>query len=109
MDDASFGILYEVEDVFYLWTHRYGFLDFRYAFLTEFSTLIKQAVSRIGSAEIPTDPMPMERADIMVSLKPKAEWTSAETTDELMEKTGLDEETAQKLIMAARASWTDAE
>ena len=30
-------------------------------------------------------------------------------TDELMEKTGLDEETAQKLIMAARASWTDAE
>lgn len=30
-------------------------------------------------------------------------------TDELMEKTGLDEENAQKLIMAARASWTDAE
>ena len=47
---------------------------------------IKQVVSRIGSAEIPTDPMPVERADIMVSLKPKAEWTSAETTDELMEK-----------------------
>lgn len=47
---------------------------------------IKQVVSRIGSAEIPTDPMPMERADIMVALKPKAEWTSAETTAELMEK-----------------------
>ena len=47
---------------------------------------VKQAVSRIGSAEIPTDPMPVERADIMVSLKPKAEWTSAETTEELMEK-----------------------
>ncbi len=41
---------------------------------------IKQVVSRIGSAEIPTDPMPVERADIMVALKPKAEWTSAETT-----------------------------
>ena len=47
---------------------------------------IRQVVSRIGSAEIPTDPMPMERADIMVALKPKAEWTSAETTAELMEK-----------------------
>ena len=47
---------------------------------------IKQVVSRIGSAEIPTDPMPVERADIMIALKPKAEWTSAKTTPELMEK-----------------------
>ncbi len=47
---------------------------------------IKQVVSRIGSAEIPTDPMPMERADIMVALKPKDQWTSAKTTPELMEK-----------------------
>lgn len=45
---------------------------------------VKQVVSRIGSAEIPTDPMPVERADIMVALKPKAEWTSAKTTDQLM-------------------------
>jgi len=49
---------------------------------------VKQAVSRIGSAEIPTDPMPVERADMMIALTPKAEWTSAETTDELMEKMG---------------------
>lgn len=47
---------------------------------------MKQVVSRIGSAEIPTDPMPVERADIMVALKPKAEWTSATTTSDLMEK-----------------------
>ncbi len=47
---------------------------------------VKQVVSRIGSAEIPTDPMPVERADIMIALKPKAEWTSASTTAELMEK-----------------------
>lgn len=47
---------------------------------------IKQVVSRIGSAEIPTDPMPVERADIMIALKPKAEWISAKTTPELMEK-----------------------
>lgn len=47
---------------------------------------IKQAVTRIGSAEIPTDPMPVERADMLISLLPKKEWTSASTKDELMEK-----------------------
>ncbi len=47
---------------------------------------VKQAVTRIGSAEIPTDPMPVERADLLISLIPKAEWTSAKTTEELMEK-----------------------
>lgn len=47
---------------------------------------VKQVVSRIGSAEIPTDPMPVERADIMVSLAPKEDWTSASTTEALMEK-----------------------
>lgn len=47
---------------------------------------VKQVVSRIGSAEIPTDPMPVERADIMISLKPKKEWTSAQTTSKLMDK-----------------------
>lgn len=68
---------------------------------------VKQVVSRIGSAEIPTDPMPVERADIMVALKPKAEWTSAKTTPELMEmmeetlKTipGLEAEISQPIQM----------
>ena len=46
---------------------------------------VKQAVSRIGSSEIPTDPMPVERADLMIALKPKKEWTTAKTTAELME------------------------
>ncbi len=46
---------------------------------------VKQAVSRIGSSEIPTDPMPVERADMMISLTPKASWTSARTQTELME------------------------
>ena len=45
---------------------------------------IKQAVTRIGSAEIPTDPMPVERADMLISLVPKKEWKSARTKDELM-------------------------
>lgn len=68
---------------------------------------IKQVVSRIGSAEIPTDPMPLERADIMIALKPKAEWTSAKTTPELMEKMeetlsaipGLEAEISQPIQM----------
>lgn len=47
---------------------------------------VRQVVSRIGSAEIPTDPMPIERADMMVALLPKDEWKSAETQDELARK-----------------------
>jgi len=68
---------------------------------------VKQVVSRIGSAEIPTDPMPVERADIMVALKPKAEWTSARTAPELMERMeevlrtipGIDAEISQPIQM----------
>ena len=68
---------------------------------------IKQVVTRIGSAEIPTDPMPVERADMLVALKPKAEWTSAETKNDLQEKMeealgvipGLDVEMSQPIQM----------
>ena len=42
-------------------------------------------MSRIGVAEIPTDPMPMDLADVFVILKPKSEWTTVETKDELIE------------------------
>lgn len=47
---------------------------------------IKQAVTRIGSAEVPTDPMPFERGDMMLSMKPKDEWKSAADRPEMMEK-----------------------
>ena len=68
---------------------------------------IKQVVSRIGSAEIPTDPMPVERADIMVALKPRSEWTSAKQPAELREKMaatlhdipGLEAEVSQPIQM----------
>lgn len=43
-------------------------------------------VSKIGTAEVPTDPMSMENADIMVLLKPKDEWTTVDTKAELIEK-----------------------
>lgn len=38
---------------------------------------VTDVVTKIGSAEIPTDPMPVETGDIMVIMKPKSEWTSA--------------------------------
>lgn len=47
---------------------------------------IEQVVSRIGAAEVPTDPMSMEESDIIVKLKPKGEWVSASSKDELAEK-----------------------
>ncbi|MBL0049100.1 MAG: CusA/CzcA family heavy metal efflux RND transporter [Bacteroidetes bacterium] len=47
---------------------------------------VQQVVTKIGSGEIPTDPMPMEAADMMIILKDKEEWTSAKTFPELSEK-----------------------
>jgi cobalt-zinc-cadmium resistance protein CzcA len=47
---------------------------------------VTQVVSRIGAAEVPTDPMSMEESDVIVKLKPKSEWTSAATKDELADK-----------------------
>jgi len=47
---------------------------------------VKQVVNKIGSGEIPTDPMPIEAGDMMVILKPRDEWVSAETREELAEK-----------------------
>jgi heavy metal efflux system protein len=47
---------------------------------------IKVVVTKIGSAEIPTDPMPIEACDLMIILKDKDEWVNASTRDELAEK-----------------------
>jgi len=47
---------------------------------------VLKVVSRIGVAEIPTDPMPMDLADVIVILKPKSEWTTVTSKDELIEK-----------------------
>lgn len=43
-------------------------------------------MTRIGASEIPTDPMPIEMTDIIVNLKSKKEWTSADSYDELANK-----------------------
>ena len=47
---------------------------------------VEKVVTKIGSGEVPTDPMPMDAADMMVILKDKSEWTSAKTFNELSEK-----------------------
>ena len=44
---------------------------------------IQKIVTKIGSAEVPTDPMPFEAGDMMVILKDKKEWKSAKTFSEL--------------------------
>jgi len=53
--------------------------------LTEFPE-VEKVVTKIGSGEVPTDPMPMEASDLMVILKDKDEWTSAASFPELAEK-----------------------
>lgn len=47
---------------------------------------VEKVVTKIGSAEIPTDPMPLEASDMMIILKDKKQWTSAKSFPELAEK-----------------------
>jgi cobalt-zinc-cadmium resistance protein CzcA len=47
---------------------------------------VDKIVCRIGSSEIPTDPMPVEMGDLIITLRPKETWTSARTYDELANK-----------------------
>ena len=47
---------------------------------------VKVAVGKTGSAEVPTDPMPPEMTDMIVSLKPEKEWTTTEDYNELSKK-----------------------
>jgi heavy metal efflux system protein len=53
--------------------------------LEKFPEVIK-VVGKTGSSEIPTDPMPIEASDMMVILKDRKEWTSANNYDELADK-----------------------
>ncbi|WP_276090861.1 CusA/CzcA family heavy metal efflux RND transporter [Pedobacter sp. JY14-1] len=49
---------------------------------------VKNIVTKIGSSEVPTEPLPMDMGDMIINLKPKKEWTSAKSFDELSEKMG---------------------
>jgi cobalt-zinc-cadmium resistance protein CzcA len=54
--------------------------------LKEFPDEVREVVAKIGTSEVPTDPMPLEACDLMVILKEKSEWTKASDREELAEK-----------------------
>lgn len=68
---------------------------------------VKQVVSRIGAAEVPTDPMSMEESDVIIKLAPKSEWVTAHSKDELTDRfkealsdiAGIDYEFTQPIEM----------
>ncbi|SOD95190.1 CusA/CzcA family heavy metal efflux RND transporter [Spirosoma fluviale] len=45
-----------------------------------------EVIGKVGAGEIPTDPMPVEAIDLMIILKDRPEWTSADNREELAEK-----------------------
>ncbi|TAN37739.1 MAG: efflux RND transporter permease subunit [Verrucomicrobia bacterium] len=59
------------------------------ALLLEFPDEIEHIWTRIGTAEVATDPMGVELADFFLALKPRAQWTKARTQTELTRKIGI--------------------
>ncbi len=53
--------------------------------LQEFPDEVQSVVSKIGRAEIATDPMGVNRSDIFVMLKPKTQWKRFDAKAELVE------------------------
>jgi cobalt-zinc-cadmium resistance protein CzcA len=47
---------------------------------------VEKVVGKTGSSEVPTDPMPIDATDMMIILKDRSEWTSAESYEELEAK-----------------------
>ncbi len=45
---------------------------------------VEQVVTRIGAAEVPTDPMSMEETDVIVKLAPNKTWTTVATKEDLV-------------------------
>lgn len=54
--------------------------------LATFPDEVENVWSRIGTAEIATDPMGVELTDTFITLKPRSQWTKAKTQAELTEK-----------------------
>ncbi|GAB4135951.1 MAG: CusA/CzcA family heavy metal efflux RND transporter [Bacteroidia bacterium] len=44
---------------------------------------VERVVGKVGSSEVPVDPMPVEACDLIVVLKPHDQWVSASTREEL--------------------------
>jgi heavy metal efflux system protein len=54
--------------------------------LKAFPHEVEHVWSRIGTAEVATDPMGVELTDVFITLKPRHEWTKASTQAELSER-----------------------
>jgi cobalt-zinc-cadmium resistance protein CzcA len=54
--------------------------------MKNFPDEVKQIVSRIGAAEVPTDPMSMEEIDMIIKLMPREDWTITRSKEELADK-----------------------
>jgi len=54
--------------------------------LRVFPDEIRHVWTRLGTAEVATDPMGVELSDFFITLNPRAKWTQARTQDELVEK-----------------------
>jgi cobalt-zinc-cadmium resistance protein CzcA len=52
--------------------------------LKEFPDEIERVWSRIGTAEVATDPMGIELTDVFITLKPRSDWKRADTQEELV-------------------------
>ena len=71
------------------------------AVMKKFPDEVEHVWSRIGSAEVATDPMGIELTDMFITLKPRTQWTKASTQNELtdlVQKT-LRELPGQKIAM----------
>lgn len=44
---------------------------------------VEMVVGKTGSAEVPTDPMPLETTDLLIKLKPKRQWTTTKDYNKL--------------------------
>lgn len=54
--------------------------------LENFPDEVESVQSRIGVADLPMDPMPIDIADIFVILNPQKQWTKAASKEELIDK-----------------------
>lgn len=54
--------------------------------MKEFPNEVDQVATKIGTGEIPTDPMSLEMAKMIINLKPEDQWTRADTKEELEQK-----------------------
>lgn len=68
--------------------------------LDEFPDEIRHVWSRIGTAEVATDPMGIELTDVFISLNPRREWTRARSHGELVQamESALDDLPAVNMV-----------